>query len=130
MKRDLLLDTNAYSDFMRGLKWKTPLSTAKKVYIPLIVVGELRSGFQYGNQLEKNESILQRFLSQKEVKLLLPDFETTHHYSLIFKELMNKGMKIPQNDLWIAALCAQHGLWLCTSDIHFDHIPQLLRASS
>ena len=31
------------------------------------------------------------------------------------------------NDLWIAALAVQHGLFLCSRDAHFDHLPQLAR---
>jgi tRNA(fMet)-specific endonuclease VapC len=38
------------------------------------------------------------------------------------------GKPIPDNDLWIAALCVQHNLTLISRDPHFDRIPQLLRA--
>jgi len=128
MNKPLILDTNAYSDFVRSLKWKDAISTAGKVYLPLIVIGELKAGFLSGSRLHHNEQIFEQFLSQGNVLPLIPDLQTSHYYALVFADLRAKGVHIPQNDLWIAALALQHGFWLCTSDTHFDHIPQLLRA--
>ncbi|MBK1882964.1 type II toxin-antitoxin system VapC family toxin [Luteolibacter pohnpeiensis] len=130
MKSDLLLDTNAYSDFGRRLKWLDVIPYAAQIFIPLMVIGELRSGFRNGRHFQKNEDDLQDFLSQGTVRVLAPDLQTTFHYSIIFTDLKSRGIIIPQNDLWIAALAVQHGLWLCTSDAHFDHLPQLLRIQS
>lgn len=124
----LLLDTNAYSDFVRNHRWQNHITDAQKIFLPLIVVGELKAGFFHGTRLEKNELVFQNFISQGNVILLSIDFQTTHYYSILFSELKRNGFHIPQNDIWIAALAIQHNLWLCTSDAHFDHIPQLLRA--
>jgi predicted nucleic acid-binding protein len=38
-----------------------------------------------------------------------------------------QGTPIPTNDLWIAALVAQHDLLLLARDAHFDRLPQLPR---
>ncbi len=127
MSRALILDTNAYSDYGRKVKWLDVIPTADRVYLPLIVVGELRSGFRHGKQWRKNEADLHRFMNHPRVSLLTLDFQTTDYYSTIFSDLKKRGIKLPQNDLWIAALALQHGLWFCTSDAHFDHLPQLLR---
>ncbi len=124
----LILDTNAYSDFARNIKWQSAITQARQIFLPLIAVAELRAGFRNGSQFHKNETDLQLFLSQGNVTPLAPDLQTTFHYSVLFLELKERGVHIPQNDIWIAALAIQHGLWLCTSDAHFDHIPQLLRA--
>ena len=78
MTMKIALDTNAYSDFMRGEPNRVQiLRAAGLIFLPLIVLGELRAGF------------------------------------------------IPTNDLWIAALVVQHNLVLCTSDAHFQQLPQI-----
>jgi predicted nucleic acid-binding protein len=46
----------------------------------------------------------------------------------IVSSLNEDGTPIPTNDLWIAALVLQHDLVLCTSDSHFDKLPQIARA--
>jgi tRNA(fMet)-specific endonuclease VapC len=129
MKR-LLLDTNAYSDLARGKIWNVPVRAADRVYLPLPALAELRFGFLNGTKSRENEVNLSKFLSISRVKILCPDENTASHYASTRLQLKSKGVAIPVNDLWIAALAIQHGLWLCTSDAHFDHIPQLLRASS
>ncbi len=122
------LDTNAYSDFMRGDASRVHLvRTARQIFLPLIVLAELRAGFAAGNQESTNAANLQRFLNSPRVTVLLPDEQTTHHYAQLFLQLRRKSVAIPTNDLWIAALAVQHHLVLCTSDAHFQHVPQLPR---
>jgi predicted nucleic acid-binding protein len=53
--------------------------------------------------------------------------QTTHHYAAISVELRQAGKPIPTNDLWIAALCRQHGLPLLSRDRHFDAVPGIQR---
>lgn len=128
MRPDLLLDTNAYTDLHRSGKWIEVIRNSSKVLLPVTVIGELRFGFSNGTRAAENELLLGKFLMKPSAGVVAPDLTTTHHYASIQLHLRHKGIKIPQNDLWIAALALQHGLWLCTSDSHFDHIPQLLRA--
>lgn len=124
----IALDTNAYSDFMRGDPARVQiLRVARHIHLPLIVLGEIRAGFAAGNQESTNAANLQRFLNSPRVAILLPDEQTTHHYAQLYLQLRNKGAAIPTNDLWIAALVVQHNLVLCTSDNHFQHLPQLPR---
>ena len=124
---NVALDTNAYSDFMRGHPARVQvIRAARQISIPLIVLGEIRAGFAAGNQESTNAANLQRFLNSPRVSILTPDEQTTHHYAQIYVQLRNKGVAIPTNDLWIAALAVQHNLVLCTSDAHFQHLPQLL----
>jgi predicted nucleic acid-binding protein len=91
------------------------------------VLGEIRAGFAAGNQESANAANLQRFLNSPRVSMLLPDEQTTRYYAQLYLQLRNKGVAIPSNDLWIAALVIQHNLVLCTSDSHFQHFPQMLR---
>ncbi len=124
---NITLDTNAYSDFMRGDENRIAvLRTVDRIYLPLIVLGELRAGFAAGNQASANAANLQKFLNSPRVSVLLPDEQSCHHYAQIYLQLRNKRVAIPTNDLWIAALAVQHDLVLCSSNAHFDHFPQLL----
>ncbi|MGD9853909.1 MAG: type II toxin-antitoxin system VapC family toxin [Planctomycetaceae bacterium] len=123
---NLALDTNAYSDFALGDPTRIAvIQAASRVYLPLFTLAELRLGFQRCAQSQRNEAALQRFLRSPRVELLAPDATTTYYYAHIGNQLRQQGTPIPINDLWIAALVIQHGFVLCTSDRHFDHIPQL-----
>lgn len=123
---NVALDTNAYSSFMRGDPARVQvIRAARQLHLPLIVLGELRAGFAAGNQESTNAANLQRFLNSPRVSILLPDEQTTHHYAQIYLQLRKKGTPIPTNDLWIAALVVQHHLVLCTSDPHFQLLPQV-----
>ena len=125
---NIALDTNAYSDFMRGEPARVQIiRTARHIQLPLMVLGELRAGFAAGNQKSTNAANLQRFLGSPRVSVLLPDEQTTHHYAQLYLQLRKKGVAIPTNDLWIAALVIQHNIVLCTSDAHFQHLPQVVR---
>ncbi len=124
---NLLLDTNAYSDFVRGDTTRIELiQTAQTIFLPLIVLAELRAGFAAGNQELKNAAILQQFLNSPRVTILSPNEQTTHHYAQIYAQLRKSNQKIPSNDIWIAALAIQHDLILCTSDQHFSYLCQLI----
>ena len=126
MNMKIALDTNAYSDFMRGEPNRVQILRAGGlIFLPLIVLGELRAGFAAGNQESTNAANLQRFLNSPRVSLLIPDEQTTHHYAQLYLQLRKKSVIIPTNDLWIAALVVQHNLVLCTSDAHFQQLPQI-----
>lgn len=128
---NVALDTNAYSDFMRGdPACVHTVRTARHLHLPLIVLGELRAGFAAGNQKLTNAADLQRFLNSPRVSVLLPDDQTTHHYAQLYLQLRKKSVAIPTNDLWIAALVVQHSLVLCSSDAHFQHLSQVPRCQS
>lgn len=123
---NVALDTNAYSDMMRGQSSRAEIvHRATRVYVPLMVVAELRSGFAAGELATRNEVELQGFLREPQVSVLLPDEDTTNYYARLYVYLKRKGRPIPANDLWIAALVVQHGLILCSSDAHFDQLPQI-----
>ncbi len=120
------LDTNAYSDFFRGVPSRVAvIRSATRIHVPLIVLGELRAGFAAGNREAENLATFESFLSRPRVSVLRLDEETTEHYARIFLQLRKIGMAIPTNDLWIAALAIQHDLELCTSDGHFQEVDGL-----
>lgn len=123
---NVALDTNAYSDFLRGDPIRVEIvRQADRLRLPLIVLGELRAGFAVGSREAENLATLRQFLASPRVSVLLPDEMTTEHYARVFRQLRKQGAAIPTNDLWIAALALQHGLELCSSDAHFQHVAGL-----
>jgi tRNA(fMet)-specific endonuclease VapC len=125
----LALDTNRYVDLCKGVDETARLvSVAEAVFLPFVVVAELRAGFALGKRAAENERVLRRFLLKSGVAVLYPDDQTTHHYAAAFRQLRLQGTPIPTNDLWSAALVLQHNLRLHARDRHFDRLPQIIRA--
>jgi len=124
----LVLDTNRYTDFWNSVPDAVrQIADADHVYLPFIVLAELRGGFRFGTRQLENEQALQTFLAKSVVTVLWPDEMTTLHYAAIYAQLRRQGTPIPTNDMWIAALVLQHGLALYARDEHFHHLPQLMR---
>ena len=124
----LALDTNRYTDLCRGdASTIETVEQADEVWLPFIVLGELRAGFAVGTQGPRNEAVLSRFLLKPGVGILYADGQTTHHYASIYRQLRKQGTPIPTNDMWIAALVLQHSLALCARDAHFDALAQIAR---
>jgi tRNA(fMet)-specific endonuclease VapC len=122
------LDTNRYVDLCRGAaETIAVLEEAEAVFMPFVVLGELRAGFAHGRRQAENERVLRRFLLKDGVTVLFPDDQTTHHYASVFRQLRTQGTPIPTNDMWLAALVLQHNLTLHARDAHFDHLPQVIR---
>jgi tRNA(fMet)-specific endonuclease VapC len=120
----LVVDTNAYSGFMRGEpRAVQALGAAHEIHLPLIVLAELLAGFAAGSRPQKNRDELARFMSSPRVHLMNPDEKTARHYADVFVALRKLGMPIPTNDLWIAALARQHRLPLLSFDAHFGAVP-------
>ena len=127
MEVNVALDTNAYSDFMRGRDNRVRVvRAARSIVLPVIVLGELRAGFVTGHRESANAANLQRFLASPRVSVLSPDEQTAHHYAQLHAQLRERGAPIPTNDLWIASLAVQHDLVVCTSDRHFRNLPQVV----
>jgi len=123
----LLVDTSAYSAFMRGhSEIKAALQEADEVFVNSIVLGELRAGFIKGRRRRKNDDELNTFLASPRVKLLDVTEETAERYAVILNSLWQAGTPIPTNDIWIAASAMEHGLELLTSDEHYQKVPQVI----
>jgi tRNA(fMet)-specific endonuclease VapC len=125
----LALDTIRYTDLCRGNATVLQVvESADEVWLPFIVLGELRAGFAAGSQGPRNEAVLRRFLLKSGIGVLHADEQTTHHYAAVYRQLRKQGTPIPTKDMWVAALVLQHSLVLCARDAHFDALPQLPRA--
>jgi tRNA(fMet)-specific endonuclease VapC len=123
----LLVDTSAYSAFMRGHEAvKQALQRADAIYVNPIILGELLAGFQRGRHRENNEEVLGQFLASPRVSVVTVDEDTAERYAVILNGLKTAGTPIPTNDMWIAATAMQHGLPVLTTDAHYLKVQQIL----
>lgn len=122
----ICIDTNAYSNFLRGDKsLRNVFKTAEFICIPIFVIGELLTGFKRGSKKKENISTLEKFLNQPQIEVLNANFETAEVYAQIKYELRIKGKHIPENDIWIAAVAIQNNLPFVSMDSHFRVVKHL-----
>jgi predicted nucleic acid-binding protein len=122
----VIVDTNALSAFADGSALAiAALQAASEVSVPVIVLGEFRYGIMHSRRHREYEAWLEEYLPA--FRVLEVTVETTVEYALLRSELRHLGRPIPANDVWIAALCRQHGLPLLSRDAHFDHVKRLRR---
>jgi tRNA(fMet)-specific endonuclease VapC len=118
-----ILDTSAYSGFNRGnerlRKW---FDAAYTIYVPLIVIGELRAGFISGMRTAENEALLTQFLMSNTVETVALSLRTTEIFASLFKKVRSTGSAVSTNDLWIAALAVEHEMAILTLDNDFERI--------
>jgi len=123
----VVLDTSGYSALLRGdLGSLEVLQSATQVLVPVVVLGELHSGFRLGSRRADNERVLGEFLDRPSVLVVNVTHETAKRYAEIDVYLRRMGKPIPRNDVWIAALTMEHGATLLTHDAHFRELPLLM----
>jgi tRNA(fMet)-specific endonuclease VapC len=121
----VVLDTSVVVDYLRqdpGLHRK--IDQVDDVYLPLVVLGELLYGVHKSSQTSKALAQVQEFC--RGCIVLLPDEKTADWYGQIKSELSATGRKIPENDIWIAAIARQQGYPLATRDRHFSFVSSLI----
>ena len=122
----IILDTNAYSEFMVGNKSVfEAIIEAEITYMSTIVIGELFAGFCGGKKYSKNKEELKVFLGNEGIKIIDVTIETAEIFGEIKAELNKKGKMIPLNDIWIASHAIETGSKLVTFDTHFRNISGL-----
>lgn len=125
--RPILIDTNVYVAFKEGKDSIVDvIQNAEIIGISPIVLGELLSGFEYGNKSKKNRDELTEFLQVSRIKLFSITDDTANFYSQIYASLRKKGNPIPSNDMWIAAQALENGCTLCSFDKQFEAIEGLI----
>ena len=118
-----LLDSNAYTHFMRGNEQITEIvRAADEVLLSAVVVGEQLYGFRLGSRFEQNYARLRAFLDSPRVSFVPVGPVTADRYSRILTSLRIKGRPIPTNDVWIAAHAMETGADLVSADRHFEHV--------
>lgn len=93
------------------------------VFVPVHVLGELRYGMLNSRDSGRNLQRLDEFTAR--IHVLPATAETTVCYAEVRLRLKKAGTPIPENDIWIAAICRQYELELATSDRHFDGVDGL-----
>ena len=123
----LVLDTNVYSDYAEGISETIDFmaSHGEQFFLPAIVLGELHFGFMKGRQQQFNERKLRQVINRLRIEIIGVDADVSRKYAIIYLSLQKKGIKIPINDVWIAASCMEVGGTLLTRDKHFEFIEQI-----
>ena len=91
--------------------------------LPVPVLGELLVGARLSGRPEV-ETLKVRKLAGV-CRLIGADAATAGSYAEVKVALRRAGTPIPENDIWIAALCIQHGVPLAFRDKHFPLVPGL-----
>lgn len=115
------LDTNIIIDFLNGktevcqnvLKYNT-------IYLPIVVCGELLFGVKNSTKKTENLQKLNEFIGT--CIILNTTKLVAEEYSDIRKHLKDKGKPIPENDIWISAICKSNNIPLVSRDKHFQNI--------
>jgi tRNA(fMet)-specific endonuclease VapC len=94
------------------------ISGYKGILISHVVLGELIFGCRRSEHPERERSRISAWLSS--ISVINPTRETCEVYGELAADLEARGQRIPQNDMWIAALCIQSDLPLISSDNHFS----------
>lgn len=124
MVKRIALDTNIAIDLLNGNP--ATFTAVKKydvIYLPVTVCGELLFGAKNSGLSKKNEKRYKQFIEACEV--LDNNLPVASTYAEIRLELKKKGKPIPENDIWIAAICRVNKVPLLTRDNHFTHVPRL-----
>jgi tRNA(fMet)-specific endonuclease VapC len=118
-----LFDTTAYSHMLKGNKAVADiLINAETIFLPNVVIAELKYGFRLGTRQEENEQLLSRFIANKKIRVVLPDNATTDYFTNIAVFARKRGVQLSTHDLWIAALTEQWDVTLVTFDKDFEHL--------
>lgn len=129
--RPILFDTNIYVSFKKGSSTILEIfQQAQILAISPIVIGELKAGFEGGNNVHNNNLELNSFLEIGRIKFLPISTDTSRYFAQIYNLLKRKGKPIPTNDMWIAAQALEHGCIVCTLDKHFGYIDGLVCGST
>jgi len=119
------LDTSVAIDLLAGKAAAVLPGHPTEILLPVPVVGELRYGALNSRRAAANLAEVERLVSRCRVLDVTP--ATAAVYARLRIRLKEKGTPIPENDLWIAALCVEHQVRLVTLDAHFDAVDELLR---
>jgi tRNA(fMet)-specific endonuclease VapC len=122
----VILDTNGLSALAEGEPALAGLlREAQQIAVPVIVLGEYRYGISRSRNRQQYEKWLEESLGA--FRILDIEERTTVPYTAVRNELKKAGTPLPSNDVWIAALCRQHGLPILSRDRHFDLVAGIQR---
>jgi predicted nucleic acid-binding protein len=123
----VLLDTNTYSLFKNGHSEdaNSILEAADEIGLPNVVIAELYAGFYEGTRFAQNERELEMFLQTPQTSVVWFSDQTPKIFGEQQLRLKKQGVKVPHNDLWIAALALEHGFVVYSLDKHLKMISSI-----
>ena len=123
----VMLDSDAYSEFMRGNQRVGDIvRSAEEIVMPAVVVAELMYGFRQGQWTEEMIAQLRTFLDRPYVSFVPAGPVTADRYARIMESLRARGIHIPTNRVWVAAHAMETGADLLSADRHYGHIDQIV----
>jgi len=119
------LDTSVAIAILAGQAGSLLSKNTDEFLLPVPVIGELRYGALNSKRSAQNLAEVERLVAR--CRVLDITAATARVYAKLRLDLKEQGKPIPENDLWIAALCVEHQVPLATLDGHFDAIAPLER---
>lgn len=124
MNGKISLDTNIVIRLFKNDKAVTNLlSRNSMIYLPVPVTAELLFAARNSGRPKENLKTYNEFIDI--CRILNITRKTADPYSAIRLQLKQKGRPIPENDLWIAAVCIENNLPIITADAHFESVEGL-----
>ena len=124
---NVALDTNqAIAILNDDVAAVTFYSAFDQLVLPVTVIGELRYGATNSKRADANLKKIDELVARCTV--IDTTLITAITYAKLRFALKQIGHPVPENDLWIAAVCVQHALPLATRDHHFNAIQGLVLA--
>ena len=123
-----MLDSNALSAWAEADRALPRVLPKDRLWhLPVVALGE----FLFGIRRSRERLKLERWIDEVKAScaLMVVDGDTADHYASIREELRTAATPIPENDLWIAALCRQHHLAVASRDEHLDRVRGLKRVA-
>ena len=118
MNGNLALDTKAVIAFQGGdLAVAKIIEEAREVFLPAPVLGELVFGALSSTRPKESLNLILQLASHCVV--LDVNRLVAIRYGSVRKTLREQGQLIPENDLWVAAICLEYDVPLLTRDHHF-----------
>lgn len=126
MAKDILLDTGPIIAHLRGKIDITELAPGGALlFTSLFTVGELRKGIYKVINPDRERTKIETLMEN--IVVIMPDEITADIYAQVAADLEKRGQKIPENDVWIAAMALEYDMILARGDAHFDWVPGLDR---
>jgi len=120
----LALDTNAVIAYREGISDVCKLvDDADVIILPVTVIGELLYGALNSTKIKNNEKFVHQFAGYSLVMQI--DESVAARYARVRLDLKRRGNPIPENDIWIAAVCLVLEVPLISRDDHFKLVPGL-----
>lgn len=124
MSPDILLDTSLIVAHMRGkTDVRDHVAEDSLLFASLFSLGELEKGINRAVNPERERGKVDLFMES--IAVLMPDSGTAMVYGKLSALLEQSGKRIPENDIWIAAVALECRMKLATCDAHFERIPEL-----